>query len=199
MKYRLDKNSLLEELHIWNKFLKRKVHLIACGGTAFTLLGVKESTLDIDLLIPKWNEYKYLIKLLQDLGYQQKRGMGWSRSEGPIFDLFGGNKIHTTELLESPLKPENNILIKEFSYIYLGVLNFYDILISKLFRGTTADIYDCLSLIRVKKQEIDINFFKNRFLETASYDISFEKYKKHLNHFLNSLKKETNYGDGRPI
>ena len=48
MKYRLDKNRLLDILGGWNHFLKRKVHLIACGGTAMTLIGVKPSTKDID-------------------------------------------------------------------------------------------------------------------------------------------------------
>jgi hypothetical protein len=48
MEYRLDKNRLLDILREWNRFLKRKVHLIACGGTAMTLIGVKPSTKDID-------------------------------------------------------------------------------------------------------------------------------------------------------
>jgi len=37
MEYRLNKDSLLENLSGWNSFLKRKVHLVACGGTAMTL------------------------------------------------------------------------------------------------------------------------------------------------------------------
>lgn len=41
MKYRLNKNRLLEILGEWNHFLKRKVHLIACGGTAMTLMWLK--------------------------------------------------------------------------------------------------------------------------------------------------------------
>jgi hypothetical protein len=50
MEYRLDRDALLDVLGQWNTFLKRKVHLIACGGTALTLLGVKESTKDIDFM-----------------------------------------------------------------------------------------------------------------------------------------------------
>ncbi len=48
MEYRLDKKVLLEVLAQWNNFIKRKIHLIACGGTALTLLGVKASTKDVD-------------------------------------------------------------------------------------------------------------------------------------------------------
>jgi len=44
MKKGLTKEELLEILGEWNQFLRRRVHMIACGGTAMTLLGVKEST-----------------------------------------------------------------------------------------------------------------------------------------------------------
>ena len=70
MKYRLDKDHLLNVLEEWNHFLKRKVHLIACEGTAMILSGVKPSTkddclslteahranLDIDRLVGHFNE-----------------------------------------------------------------------------------------------------------------------------------------------
>lgn len=45
--YRLDKDELLDNLRAWNRVLRRKVQLIACGGTAMTLLGVKASTKDV--------------------------------------------------------------------------------------------------------------------------------------------------------
>ena len=44
MDYRLDKYKLLEILEQWHHFLRKKVHLIACGGTAMTLWDVKPST-----------------------------------------------------------------------------------------------------------------------------------------------------------
>jgi len=39
MKYRLNKRTLTDLLGQWNAFLRRKVHLIACGGTAPDLDG----------------------------------------------------------------------------------------------------------------------------------------------------------------
>jgi hypothetical protein len=48
MEYRIDKESLLNIISAWDSFLKRGVHLIACGGTALTLLGIKASTKDED-------------------------------------------------------------------------------------------------------------------------------------------------------
>jgi len=75
MEYRIDKQGLLDRISAWDSFLKRKVHLIACGGTALTLLGVKDSTKDIDLLVPGEDEHDYLVNILKQLGY--KSASGW--------------------------------------------------------------------------------------------------------------------------
>jgi len=190
MEYRIDKNTLLNTLSVWNSLLKRKVHLIACGGTALTLLNIKESTKDVDFLVPKENEYGYLLQLLKDLGYQNASGAGWATDKGFIFDLYPGKKIFMTELMDSPLKNGNNIPLKEFEYIYLGVLNFYDLITSKIFRYSTVDIDDCLALFRAKEAEIDIKKLKERFYETSSLDVSDEKNKKHFTHFLSTLQKK---------
>ena len=71
MEYRLNKDHLLDVLEEWNRFLKRKVHLIACGGTAMTLSGVKPSTKDVDFMVPNIQEHQYLIKQLRALEYNR--------------------------------------------------------------------------------------------------------------------------------
>ncbi|MFZ5800070.1 MAG: DUF6036 family nucleotidyltransferase [Candidatus Omnitrophota bacterium] len=190
MEYRVDKAALLDRMAGWDGFLKKRVHLIACGGTALTLLGVKPSTKDVDLMVPNLNEHTYLMGILKQLGYRQASGQGWERGDSFIFDLFRGKTIHTTELLESPLEENNHILVKEFERIYLGVLNYYDLIISKLFRAASADIEDCLLLLRTKRSDIDLERLKRRFQETASFDVSEEKVNKNLAHFLRLLEKE---------
>jgi len=190
MEYRIDKEGLLDRIRGWNSFLKKKVHLVACGGTAITLLGIKTSTKDIDLMVPDLSEYDYLVNVLKDLGYRPVSGWGWARQDEFIFDLFKGKSIHTTELLESPLDKGNNILFKEFSKIYLGVLNYYDLIISKLFRATAVDIEDCLMLIKNRKKNIDLKRLETRFRETASFDVSEDKVNKNFEHFLKILTKE---------
>ena len=190
MDYRIDKQVLLDRISAWDTFLKRKVHLIACGGTALTLLGVKPSTKDIDLIVPNLDEYEYLVSILKQLEYKSASGWGWERGDGFIFDLFRGKAVHTTELLESPLEKGNHILVKEFDRIYLGVLNYYDIIISKLFRATALDINDCLVLIKDKKKGIDFKQLEKRFKETAAFDVSEDKANKNFEHFLRILKKE---------
>jgi len=190
MEYRIDKQRLLDTFSTWDGYLKRKIHLIACGGTAMTLLGIKESTKDVDLLVPNEAEYDYLIGILKDLGYKPRTGSGWAKDSGFVFDLFRGKRIHTTELLESPLNKGNHQLVKEYKSIYLGVLNFYDLIISKLFRGSSVDLEDCLLLIKARKHEIEPDFLKARFRETASYDVSEEKVNRNLEHFLKILPKQ---------
>lgn len=190
MEYRINKQGLLDRIGAWDGFLRKRVHLIACGGTALTLLGVKASSKDIDLIVPRLDQYEYLISILKQLGYESASGWGWSREDGFIFDLFRGNSVHTTELLDSPLIKGNNILIKEFDRIYLGVLNYYDIIITKLFRATAVDVEDCLLLIMNKKSEIDLKHLEARFKETASFDVSKDKVNKNLEYFFKLLKKE---------
>ncbi len=189
MEYRIDKDGLLNTLRGWNGFLKKKVHLIACGGTAMTLIGVKASTKDVDFVVPTESEYEYLIKIISSIGYKQASGYGWAKDNGFIFDLFKGKKVFTTELLDFPLEEGRNIFLTEFSSIYVGILNYYDLMISKLFRGTNVDMEDCLALFKNKQEEIDIAEFVHRFKETASYDIAEEKVNKNLEHFLKIAKK----------
>lgn len=190
MEYRIDKEGLFNRISGWDSFLKKRVHLIACGGTALTLLGLKASTKDVDLLIPNIDEYEYLTGILKQLGYKPASGAGWETGDGFIFDLFKGKAVHTTELLESPLDKGNNIPVKEFSRIYLGILNYYDVIISKIFRATALDIDDCLLLIKSRRKELDFKRLETRFRETAAFDISEDRVNKHFDSFVNVLKKE---------
>jgi len=145
--YRLDKNELLDNLRVWNSVLRRKARMIACGGTALTLLGVKASTKDVDFMVPDIREYNYLTKQLPAMGYTQTSGPGWKRGDEVFhFDIFRGNNIHTTGLLQSPLEDGQNRRLIEFSHLYIGILNDYDLISSKLMRGTRVDYEDCVML-----------------------------------------------------
>jgi len=187
--YRINKKDLLTEISGWNRFLKRKMHLIACGGTALTILGLKESTKDIDFIVPNIDEYTYLIDSLKKLGYKSVAGHGWRRDEKYVFDLFRGKFVHTTELLESPMLEGNNIFFEEFTHVYLGILNFYDLIISKLFRGAQVDFDDCIILYEANKSQINIKKLKDRFKETASYDIAPDRLMINLESFLQIIEK----------
>lgn len=49
----IDKNELLLWLAEKDKLLEKQITLVAVGGTAMTLLGLKSSTIDIDFCLAK--------------------------------------------------------------------------------------------------------------------------------------------------
>ncbi len=190
MEYRIDKQALLDVMAQWNRFIKKKVHLIACGGTAMTLLDVKPSTKDIDFMVPKPAEHDYLLKTLKQLGYEQTSHSGWHRQgDSFIFDLFRGKRIHTTELLESPLEERNHKKLKAYSHLYIGILNEYDLIASKLIRGTIVDFDDCLMLVRFNRS-IDIERLKRHYRELVSYETSQDRVSAHIDRFSELLQQE---------
>ena len=194
MDYKLDKDRLLDIMGEWNRFLKRKIHLIACGGTAMTMIGVKPSTKDIDFMAPKVREHDYLMKQLMALGYKKATGSGWKRDgEGFQFDIFCGNRIHTTEPLDSPLEEGRHSILMEFSHLYIGILNDYDLISSKLMRGTIVDFEDCLSLAEARREEIDIERLIHHFHGMVNYDVGEYRLKPNIDHFLVLLRKKGLY------
>jgi hypothetical protein len=52
-RYRICDTDLLDTLDNWNSLMNFHVRLIACGGTALTLLNIKESTKE--LVLKKYN------------------------------------------------------------------------------------------------------------------------------------------------
>ncbi len=188
--YRLDKQGLWTILEGWDTYIPRKVHLVACGGTALTIQDLKESTKDVDFLVPEDEAWVALIQTIKRLGYRQATGSGWARDDGYIFDLFAGKTIFTTELLESPLEEGNHIPIKAFEKLSVSALNDYDLIISKMFRGTAVDIEDCLALIRARGKAFDLKRLEQRYKETSEYDIMPEKMMRNLDTLLQRLGRK---------
>jgi len=136
-KFRITSGELMQTLDNWEQIINFRVNLIACGGTALTLLGIKDSTKDIDLIVPIHKEYLRLMPFLHSLGYQEKGG-GLIHPDDPhfIYQFWAGNRVFTTDLLHSLLEQTRNITIKKWPHIYLGALNLIDLITTKLFRGT---------------------------------------------------------------
>lgn len=160
-----------------------------------TLSGAKPSTKDVDFMVPVEGEYDYLTKQLKSLGYKNVTGAGWkNEKDGFIFDLFRGKSIHTTELIHSPLDEGMHSVFMEFSHLYIGILNDYDLISSKLMRGTRVDFEDCLKLVDFHREVIDIARLVNHFNELISYDVSEDRLKSNIDRFLELLKEEGFYG-----
>ncbi len=188
--YRQGKSELISTLEKWDRLMpgRAKIHLIACGGTALTLLGYKESTKDVDFIVPVEKEHDSLIQFLKDAGYRQTSDSGWIYpGEKIIYDLYKGKRVFTTELLSSPLEKDGNRKILELKKIYLGVLNPTDWIITKMFRGSSVDREDCLAL--AKHEAVDLKKLESRFKETAKYDVSEERVLKNLDLILKDIKK----------
>ena len=52
----IDRNELVKWLRLIDKKLNKKITLVAIGGTAMTLLGLKSSTRDVDFCIKSENK-----------------------------------------------------------------------------------------------------------------------------------------------
>ncbi|HJX34336.1 MAG TPA: hypothetical protein VJ373_04100, partial [Desulfatiglandales bacterium] len=59
-KYRITGRQLIDTIDNWESLINFNVKLIGSGGTALTLLGIKESTKDIDMIVPVRKEYERL-------------------------------------------------------------------------------------------------------------------------------------------
>jgi hypothetical protein len=181
--------DLLDTLENWDSLMNFRVRLIACGGTALTLLNIKESTKYIDLIVPEKNEYHKLIKFLKALNYRYK-GNGLVHEDDPnfIYQFWCGNRVFTTDLLESPLKENNHILINKWSHIYLGALNLTDLIITKMFRGTHADREDCIAAFATG--QVDAEKLLGRYSEAARYDLNPEKVLQNFVYLTEDLHEE---------
>ena len=128
------------------------------------------------------------MKFLGDLGYEEKEG-GLAHDDDPnfIYQFWCGNKVFTTDLLDSPLDPGNHILIKRWSHIYLAALNLTDLIITKMFRGTSVDRDDCIAAFATGK--VNAEKLLERYSEAARYDLNPEKMMKNFVYLVEGLRE----------
>jgi len=188
-RYRISGIDLLDTLENWDSLMNFRIRLIACGGTALTLLKIKESTKDIDFIVPVKNEYDKLMKFLKALNYRYK-GNGLTHEDDPnfIYQFWCGNRVFTTDLLESPLMENNHILINRWSHIYLGALNLTDLIITKMFRGTPADRKDCIAVFATG--QVDAEKLLERYSKAARYDLNPQKVLQNFGYLAEGLHEE---------
>ncbi len=155
-------NELFVLLQSISSFVEEKVQMYALGGTALTILGIKPSTLDIDINIDSPPQYNYLCRVFSKIGFKRIGTIRWLTQEGLVFDLFYGSNILGTELLPDCL--EQSKFIKSFGNIELYTLAPPDIIISKLARGDERDFNDIRNLLEHEK--IDIKKLIERYQKT---------------------------------
>jgi hypothetical protein len=81
----------------------------------------------------------------------------------------------------------------ELSHLYIGILNDYDLISSKLMRGSKVDFEDCLGLVEAHRAEIDIERLIKHFHELVSYDVAQDRLRPHIDIFLGNLREKRLY------
>ena len=137
----VDKSELLDFLEILDKNLERPIEIIAVGGTAMTLLGIKTSTIDIDFEV-KPEDFPVLKTAL-------------NIPHGYRIDVFTNGLIFSQQLPGD--YREKSISIKNFKNIRLLALHPIDIVVTKIGRlneRDKEDIKSCIKKFGLTKKQI---------------------------------------------
>lgn len=138
----IDKNQLISRIRKLDRKMKRRITLVAVGGTAMTLLGLKPSTRDVDFCIS--SDYKEEFEKVIDKTFR--------------VDLFFDGYIFSEQLPSDYIEKSKEIL--RLKNITLNTLSPADIVITKSARLNARDEEDIMAIAKhVKKEEL-INRFE---------------------------------------
>ncbi len=181
-KYKNKNTTAIEDLdNLLNLLadLDEPIELFAIGGTAMVLKKIKEATKDIDFLTIE--KYEKIKKLFRVAGLKEE-------SPNKICNIWRLNDIRIDIFYDGFIMgipfPKDWIelseKIKEIGKIKLYILNWYDIIITKISRAEKRDIEDAIAII--KSQNLNFNLIKERYYSIAETAIISEfDYKfKHL-------------------
>jgi len=153
------------------------IELFAMGGTAMVLKDIKSITKDIDFMTNA--NYETIKKLFSSKGLKEKSNSKicnvWYLGNTRI-DIFYDAFIIGTRLDDD--WKELSELIKTIGKLKLYILNWYDLIITKLARSENRDIDDIITIL--EKENLDFEFLKKRYYETAEtslikdYDYKFK-------------------------
>jgi len=161
--------------------LNEPLELFAIGGTAMVLKNIKESTKDIDFLTTA--SYEKINNLFRLAGLKEEsssKSCNIWRLEKTRIDIFYDGFIMGIPFPDD--WKEKSEKIKEIGKISLYILNWYDLIITKISRSEKRDIEDAIKII--KSQGLDFNFLKKRYYSLAEtalitdYDYKFKHLKK---------------------
>ncbi len=159
----IGKQRLFDFIEELDKELTEKIRITAVGGTAMTLLDLKNSTRDVDFESSSKNE-KALLKAKETL------------NPGFEIDLFWNGLIFAQQLPDD--YNEKAIPIKEFEHIELFALSPLDIVVSKIARFNERDEQDikaCIQKASITKEQL-----KERASQLGLTAITAEDFRYHL-------------------
>lgn len=138
----LDRSELIGFLEEVAGELSRIVTIVAVGGTALTLLGVKPSTRDVDFTIPgeDYDEFQYALK---------------NTPHGFEVDCWKDGSVFSQTLPDDYLR--KSLDIRKLKRIRLKALSPVDIVVTKIGRldgRDKQDIEACIKRFRLRKDKI---------------------------------------------
>jgi hypothetical protein len=186
-KYKNPFNTNLKDLEIFLQLiadLNEEIELFAIGGTAMVLKNIKESTKDIDFLTTI--DYNNIKKLFELAGLKEtdpsKLCNKWYLNNKIRIDLFYEGYIMGIAL------PGNwkslSTSIRVIGKLKLSILDWYDIIITKVARSETRDITDVLDIM--KSEKINFKLLKKRYYKVTEdsivrdYDENFKNIERKL-------------------
>lgn len=163
--------------------LDREIELFAIGGTAMVLKNIKESTKDIDFLTT--SNHEKIKELFRLAGLKEKDSSElcnkWYLNNIRI-DIFYSEFIMGVALPDDWRDLSEHI--RDIGKLKLYILNWYDIIITKIARSEPRDIEDSIEIIQTQK--INFNKLKKRYYGMAptsliaDYDIKFKHLEKRI-------------------
>ncbi len=168
--------------------LNEPMELFAMGGTAMVLCNIKATTKDIDFMTTSTQEQMKKLLTLAGLKEHNPSGLCNTWHLGKIrIDLFYGGYILGVELPAD--WKEKSSHVQNIGKVKLHVLNWEDIIITKVARSEPRDIEDCIDI--VKSQKLSLNSIKKRYYSVADtslisdYQAKFEALESGLKHAAN--------------
>ncbi|MBI5065715.1 hypothetical protein HZA97_05760 [Candidatus Woesearchaeota archaeon] len=169
-----------------SKNLKKKITVYAIGGTAMMFLGLKNSTLDIDLVFETSEEREFFKKAIQGLGYQELNAMkvyGAKKNTPEMFtlgderfDLFVGEVINFTFSDQVKKRAKE---IRQFSdNLIIKIADPHDLIIMKCATDRLKDKDDVMAILKNTNINWDIVVAeaKNQVKsgkETATFELGY--------------------------
>lgn len=167
-----DKQRLLEFLGELDEEVEEDITLVAAGGTAMTLLGLKKSTMDIDFTIPEEH-----VKIFESALKRTPHGFK--------IDYWPGGTVFSQTLPDDYLKKSIPVKTK-LRRIRLMALHPIDIVATKIGRLDERDLQDiraCVEKYGLKKEQI-----KER-AENVEYVGHEQTYQSNLQHVMKRFYK----------
>lgn len=160
----IDKTDLLHWLNQIDEQLKTKTLIIAVGGTAMTLRGLKSSTRDVDFCVEGKN-----LKIFRELTKDSKFKV----------DLFSDGFIFSEQLPEDYIDKSDK-LESNLTNIELRTLSLADIIITKSARYNERDEEDIAAIAKTKK--VDKTYLEKRFKQVRNTFVGNQQvYEYHFN------------------